>query len=92
MLQQYYIKLAHRPLCIVVESAWLLGGAGATLGPGRPDLGFLGLRPYGNENPWFLGVEKLGFPWILSSESSILNGLRWIFAERNFSRPFAPAP
>jgi hypothetical protein len=34
-------------------------------------------------------VERLGFPWILSPESIILNGLRWIFAERNFSRPFA---
>jgi hypothetical protein len=33
-------------------------------------------------------LEKLGFPWILSSESSLFNGLRGIFAERNFSRPF----
>jgi hypothetical protein len=37
-------------------------------------------------------LERLGFPWILSSESSIFNGLRWIFAQRNFSRPFAAAP
>jgi hypothetical protein len=37
-------------------------------------------------------LERLGFPWILSSESSIFNGLRWIFAERNFSRPSAAAP
>jgi hypothetical protein len=33
-------------------------------------------------------LEKLGFPWILSSELSIFNGLRWIFAENKFSRFF----
>jgi hypothetical protein len=37
-------------------------------------------------------LEKLGFPWILSSELSIFNGLRWIFAESKFARPFAAAP
>jgi hypothetical protein len=52
-------------------------------------LAFLGSRPFGGENPRFWGLEKLGFPWILSSQSSLFNGLRWIFAERNFSRPFA---
>jgi hypothetical protein len=31
---------------------------------------------------------KFGFSWILSSESGLFNGLRGIFAERNFSRPF----
>jgi hypothetical protein len=35
------------------------------------------------------GLEKLGFPWILSSESRLFNGLRGIFREGNFSRPFA---
>jgi hypothetical protein len=35
------------------------------------------------------GLEKLGFPWILSSESNLFNGLRGIFAERNLSRAFA---
>jgi hypothetical protein len=33
-------------------------------------------------------LEKLGFPWILSSESSLFNGLRGIFAERKFLAPF----
>jgi hypothetical protein len=33
-------------------------------------------------------LEKLGFPWILSSESRLFNGLRGIFAEINFSLPF----
>jgi hypothetical protein len=37
-------------------------------------------------------LERLGFPWILSSESIVINGLRWIFAERNFSRAFTAAP
>jgi hypothetical protein len=54
---RYYLKFCVKPLVgplrIGVEPAWLLGGAGATLGPGRPDLGFLGLRPFGRENPWF---------------------------------------
>jgi hypothetical protein len=31
--------------------------------------------------PPLLGLEKLGFPWILSSESSLINGLRGNFAE-----------
>jgi hypothetical protein len=34
-------------------------------------------------------VEKLGFPWILSTELSLFNGLREIFAGRKFSRPIA---
>jgi hypothetical protein len=33
-------------------------------------------------------LEKLGFPWILSSETSLFNGLRWIFAERKFLGSF----
>jgi hypothetical protein len=37
-------------------------------------------------------LGRLGFPWILSFESSIFNELRWIFAERNFSRRFAAEP
>jgi hypothetical protein len=28
-----------------------------------------------------VGLEKLGFPWILSSEMSLFNGLRENFAE-----------
>jgi hypothetical protein len=55
-------------------------------------LGFLGSWPFNRENPRLWGLERLGFPWILSSESSTINGLRWIFAEINFSRPFAAAP
>jgi hypothetical protein len=34
-------------------------------------------------------LKKLGFPWILSTELSLFNGLREIFAERKFSRPIA---
>jgi hypothetical protein len=58
------------------------------MGPVDP-LAFPWSGPFGGENPSFWGLEKLGFPWILSSESSLFNGLRWIFREQNFSRLFA---
>jgi hypothetical protein len=41
-------------------------------------LGFLGASPFGCENPCLCGLEFLGFPWILSSESNDINGLRGI--------------
>jgi hypothetical protein len=47
-------------------------------------LGFLGPRLFRFENPDFRGCISLGFPWILSSESRLINGLRWIFAEKFF--------
>ena len=56
---------------------------------GRPSLGFLGSSTFCRENPSFWGLEKLGFPWILSSEMSLFNGLRGIFVEIIFLRPFA---
>jgi hypothetical protein len=34
-------------------------------------------------------LKKLGFPWILSTELNLFNGLREIFAGRKFSRPIA---
>ena len=52
-------------------------------------LGFLGRWPFDRETP-LRGLEKLGFPWILSSETSLFKGLHGIFAGRNFARPFAP--
>jgi hypothetical protein len=33
------------------------------------------------------GLEKLGFSWILSSESRLINGLRGIFHKNFFSAP-----
>jgi hypothetical protein len=36
------------------------------------------------------GVQKLGFPWILSSESSLFNELRWISLQE-ISRALLPA-
>jgi hypothetical protein len=36
-------------------------------------------------------LEKLGFPWIISSKSRLFNGLRGIFREENFSRLFPGA-
>jgi hypothetical protein len=52
--------------------------------------GFLGRWRFDRENPRFWGLEKLGFPWILSSESRLINGLRWIFAGEKFLSPFCP--
>ena len=40
-------------------------------------------------NPPNQRLEKLGFPWIPSSESRLFNGLRGIFGEKKFSRPFS---
>jgi hypothetical protein len=36
-------------------------------------------------------LEKLGFPWILSSESRLINGLRGILLEEKFRTPFSLA-
>jgi hypothetical protein len=33
-------------------------------------------------------LDSLGFPWILSSESRLFNGLRGLFRKLFFSRPF----
>jgi hypothetical protein len=52
-------------------------------------LDFLGRGQFERESPRFWGLEKLGFPWILSSESSVFNGLRGIFAEE-ISRALLP--
>jgi hypothetical protein len=67
-----------RPVCVGMESVWLLldGGRDALR---RPGLGFLGTCAFRCENPRFWGLEKLGFPWILSSESRLINGLHAIF-------------
>jgi hypothetical protein len=53
-------------------------------------LGFLGASPFGGENPSFWGLEKVGFPWILSSESRLINGLRGIFRKIFFMTPGSP--
>jgi hypothetical protein len=53
-------------------------------------LGFLGPDLLGRENPRFWRLEKLGFPWILSSESSVFNELQGIFTRKNFALPFTP--
>ena len=41
-------------------------------------------------DPLGTGLEKLGFPWILSSEMSLFNGLRANFAETFIRAPYAP--
>src|ERR1700729_2312666 len=54
-------------------------------------LGFLGDRPFRYGNHLFGLLDFLGFPWILSSESSLFNGLRGIFAGEIVLAPFRPA-
>jgi hypothetical protein len=49
----------------------------------------LGLGPFRRENPHLSLLDFLGFPWILSSESRLINGLRAIFAKRIFAA-FSP--
>jgi hypothetical protein len=79
-----------------MEPAWLrLAGVDCGFQSDRPDLGFLGLRHLAAKiqiNSYWISLDFLGFPWILSSETSSFNGFRWILAEGNFSRPFASAP
>jgi hypothetical protein len=41
-------------------------------------LDFLGAWPFRRENPNSRLLDFLGFPWILSSESRLINGLRGI--------------
>jgi hypothetical protein len=53
-------------------------------------LGFLGAWLFRFANPRFRGLEKLGFPWILSCESRLINGLQGIYSVRNFRGVFAP--
>jgi hypothetical protein len=50
-------------------------------------LGFLGGLLFGRENPNLWLLEFLGFPWILSSESRLINGLREIFHEHSIASP-----
>jgi hypothetical protein len=52
-------------------------------------LDFLGTWPFGRETQGSWLLEKLGFPWILSSETSDINGLREILAGKKFARPLA---
>ena len=47
--------------------------------------------PFGGENPCLWGLDKLGFPWIPSSETRLINGLRGIFGEKVF-RGVSPRP
>jgi hypothetical protein len=42
------------------------------------DLGFLGPSPFRCEDPRLWAFDFLGFPWILSSESRLINGLRGV--------------
>src|SRR5579863_8882526 len=45
------------------------------------NLGCLGPWPFGGENLDSPLLDFLGFPWILSSRSKLINGLRWILAQ-----------
>jgi hypothetical protein len=54
-----------------------VGGAGRDVI--RPaHLVFLGPAPFADENQGFWLLDFLGFPWILSSETRLINGLRGV--------------
>jgi hypothetical protein len=57
------------------------------IGPVDP-FGFSCLGLFRCENPRFCLLDSFGFPWILSSESSLFNGLRWKIDENFFSGLF----
>jgi hypothetical protein len=48
-------------------------------------LGFLGQPPFCFKDPRLCGLDFLGFPWILSSESRLINKLHEIFSGKFFS-------
>jgi hypothetical protein len=52
-------------------------------------LGFLGSWPFRCEGPRSGALDFLGFPWILSFESRLFNGLRGFSPEEYFSRLFS---
>jgi len=54
-------------------------------------LGFLGPWPFRRENPNLWLLDSLGFPWILSSESSLINGVHGINRPEKFLDAFSPA-
>jgi hypothetical protein len=54
-----------------MESVWLLFDSGPII-----RLDFLGPWPLRREDPHSWLLDYLGFPWILSSESRLINGLR----------------
>jgi hypothetical protein len=57
---------------------------------GRVRLGFLGPWLFRFENPRFRGLDFLGFSWILSSESRLINGLCGINRGKIFHAVFGP--
>ena len=63
--------------CAWMEAVWLLLDGGAP--PSSTRFGFSWNGPFRCENPRFWGLEKLGFPWILSSKTRLINGLNEIF-------------
>ena len=82
------VRRGHRPRLQSLASRLRLGGGRALSGAAA--FGFSWARAFCFGNPRFQGLEKLGFPWILSSEMSLFNGLRAIFAKKN-SRSPSPA-
>jgi hypothetical protein len=58
--------------------AWIPRSYGLIRGSRRLRLGFLGASPVCRKNPQYWLLDFLGFPWILSSESRLINGLHGI--------------
>jgi hypothetical protein len=71
-----------------MEPVWLLLGGGPATSVRSIRLGFLSPGPFRREDPRLWVLDSLGFPWILSSESRLFNGLRGFLPEEYFSPVF----
>jgi hypothetical protein len=69
-----------------MEPVWLLLGSGCNAA--GIHLGFLASWLFRCEGSPIRGLDFLGFPWILSSESRLINGLRGKKRERIFLGAF----
>ena len=82
---------ATSALCLWMASVWLRLGGGPATSVRSIRLGFLGLWRFRCERPlhepWIV-LDCLGFPWILSSESRLFNGLRGLKRGKFFLSPF----
>jgi hypothetical protein len=71
-----------------MESVWLLLGGSTPFDLIDPDLGFLGSSLFRYQTQGLSLLDLLGFPWILSCESRLLNGLHVINRQEIFHPAF----
>ena len=72
------MSMTYARLTMLQRVAFGWSGSRAFGGRSPAVLGFLGPIAFRCEGPRSWGLDCLGFPWILSSESRLFNGLRGI--------------